>query len=126
MVERPICGCGRTSALLGTLGGNCIGPRWSKKMKGPTMRRFANGRTRPTSKSPSDRRRASIIISSTGMYLRGQKKQPYFASIAPEQHNALLPEPISQAHRVQRLDLTPRVQDQRPLDRDPEIGGHVF
>src|SRR3546814_7321 len=41
-------------------GANAMGPIWSKKMKGPTMRRRATGSTRPTSNPPRSRRRCSM------------------------------------------------------------------
>src|SRR6185436_5489676 len=125
-VDSPICGCGLTSADRGTFGGNRMGPIWSKKMKGPIMRRLAKGRTRPTSKAPSDRRRASMIISSTEVSSVARREQRYFASIAPEQHDALLPEPVGESHRIQSLRSAAGIQHQRPLDGDPELGGHVF
>src|SRR6516225_3205745 len=58
-----MCGCGRTSVLRGTPAGMSSGPMWSKNTNGPTLRRLANGSTRPTSKPPRSRCRASISIS---------------------------------------------------------------
>jgi len=58
-----MCGCGRTSTERGTPRGISTGPMWSKKMNGPTIRRFACGSTRATSKPPRSRRRASMTSS---------------------------------------------------------------
>src|SRR5262249_54442809 len=55
-------GWGRTSSPVPAL--SMVGPNWSKKTKGPTMRRAATGRTRWTSKpSPRSLLRGSTIIS---------------------------------------------------------------
>ncbi len=62
-------GWGRTSASRGMFGSNSAGPMWSKKTKGPTIRRAANGSTRPTSKPPRLRRLAWIAISMGGLHL---------------------------------------------------------
>ena len=45
-----MCGCGRTSWCAPA--GTSIGPKWSKKTNGPTARRFAEGRSRRTTKPP--------------------------------------------------------------------------
>jgi hypothetical protein len=45
-------------------GRKSAGPMWSRKMKGPTIRRWAKGSTRPTSRpSPRSLRRPSKTIS---------------------------------------------------------------
>src|SRR5690606_32205929 len=51
------------SMLRSTPGARSSGPIWSKKMNGPTMRRFANGSTRPTSMPPPRLRRRCSITS---------------------------------------------------------------
>src|SRR5450432_3252434 len=48
-------GCGRTS--MPWPGGRVNGPKWSKKMKGPTMRRSVDGKARRTEKLPRSRAR---------------------------------------------------------------------
>src|SRR5206468_8020126 len=45
---------------------------------------------------------------------------------APQQHDALLPEPIGKAHRVESVGSAAGVQHQRALDGDAELRGHVF
>ena len=62
-MDRPMCGWGRTSVLRGTPAGICAGPMWSKKTKGPTLRRRMKGKSRPTSNPPKSLRRASISSS---------------------------------------------------------------
>src|SRR5690606_40757511 len=47
----------------GRPGARSLGPMRSKKMYGPTMRRFAKGSTRPTSKAPRSRRRGGMSSS---------------------------------------------------------------
>src|SRR5687768_7936646 len=56
-------GCGRTSTSRPKPGSKRAGPMWSKKMNGPTIRCFANGSTRPTSKPPRSRRLCSMTRS---------------------------------------------------------------
>ena len=51
------------STVLGRPADMSTGPMWSKKAKGPTMRRLAKGRTRPTSKPPRSLRRWSMTSS---------------------------------------------------------------
>src|SRR3546814_18711588 len=47
--------------------GRSTGPIWSKKTKGPTIRRLAKGRTRPTSTPPGPRQRRRRSIKSSIM-----------------------------------------------------------
>src|SRR5271155_2992495 len=60
-VARPICGCGRTSMPSPAL--NTAGPKWSKKMNGPTMRERADGSARCTWKPPRSTVRGTISCS---------------------------------------------------------------
>ena len=60
-VASPICGCGRTSMPCPVL--NSAGPKWSKKMKGPTMRRLLWGRARRTEKPPRSTLRGTMVNS---------------------------------------------------------------
>src|SRR5258706_8992853 len=58
-----MCGCGRTSTPLP--GANVTGPIWSRKTKGPTMRRCTEGSARRTSKrSPRSWVRGTTTTSS--------------------------------------------------------------
>src|SRR5437763_153291 len=60
-----MCGCGRTSSPLP--GASATGPIWSKNTYGPTVRFFAAGRTRRTSKPlPRSRVRGTSSASSMG------------------------------------------------------------
>ena len=52
------------------------GPKWSKKMKGPTIRRLVNGSTRPTSKPPRSRLRWSITSSIINVSRLGRNIPP--------------------------------------------------
>src|SRR5580700_5676340 len=60
-VASPICGCGRTSMPWPVR--NSTGPKWSKKMKGPTMRRLTWGSARRTVKPPRSTLRGTITRS---------------------------------------------------------------
>ncbi len=61
-VASPICGCGLTSSPWPA--SRRIGPNWSKKMNGPTIRRCAEGKARRTVKpSPRSRTGGRITIS---------------------------------------------------------------
>src|SRR3954469_23107527 len=64
-----MCGCGRTSTERAMPCAKSTGPIRSKNTNGPTMRRFAKGSTRPTSKPPRSRRRASMTRSIMGLPL---------------------------------------------------------
>src|SRR5262245_57318152 len=56
-----MCGCGRTSSPCPER--NSAGPKWSKKMNGPTMRDCADGSARRTAKSPRSTVRGTMTRS---------------------------------------------------------------
>src|SRR5918994_504845 len=56
-----MCGCGRTS--MPEPGASSAGPIWSKKTKGPMLRRSGEGSTRRTSNPPMSRGRGTMTVS---------------------------------------------------------------
>ena len=89
-VASPIWGCGRTSMPWPAR--NSAGPKWSKKMNGPTMRRLTCGSARRTSKWPTStlrgtttRSMASAARTSPGAgSLAGKKLMTIFSVADPQ------------------------------------------